>query len=382
MNIAGIIGGIIFMAAFYGGANFYIGRRIFQWLKFLFPQLNGMMYTITFLFFVLSLILGYLPLPSPLKGIMSWIGSHWMGIFVYLLMFFLVVDILVLLGGLVRIIPTPMPQTIRFCASLIAIVLTVGFVSYGIYNARQVRTVTYSVHTKETTLPVNMNIVLISDLHLGAINSEQRLKSVVQNINSIKPDIVCIVGDVFNDDYNAIRNPDGVIKLMKSIESTYGVYGCLGNHDGGNTFDQMLGLLEQSNVKLLNDEHVVIDEQLILVGRVDPSPIGGFGDLNRNDTTEVLASIGDTDMPVVVMDHSPSGIKQYDETVDLVLSGHTHRGQISPGSLFTRAIFTVDYGHYQKDANSPHFIVTSGAGTWAMPMRVGTKNEVVSIALR
>ena len=120
---------------------------------------------------------------------------------------------------------------------------------------------------------------------------------------------------------------------------------------------------------------------MALFGRVDPSPIGGFGELKRKEITESIASL-DPKLPVVVMDHTPSNIEQYGENVDLVLAGHTHKGQIFPGSLITNAVFVVDYGHYQKDTVSPHVIVTSGVGTWGMPMRVGSNNEIVSINLR
>jgi predicted MPP superfamily phosphohydrolase len=142
----------------------------------------------------------------------------------------------------------------------------------------------------------------------------------------------------------------------------------------------MMGFLEQSNIKLLNDEHVVIDGRLILVGRLDSSPIGGTGELRRKDFSEVMAQI-DANLPVVVMDHNPANINQYDGDADLILSGHTHRGQLFPGSIITGLLFTADYGHYQKDPASPHLVVTQGVGTWLMPMRVGTNSEIVSIAL-
>lgn len=87
-------------------------------------------------------------------------------------------------------------------------------------------------------------------------------------------------------------------------------------------------------------------------------------------------------MPIVVMEHTPANIEQYGSEIDLVLAGHTHKGQIVPFNLATKAIFTVDYGHYQKDADSPHVIVTSGVSTWSMPMRIGSNNEIVSILLR
>lgn len=225
-----------------------------------------------------------------------------------------------------------------------------------------------------------MNIILISDLHLGAVHSEKRLKTIVEKINQLEPDIVCIAGDLFNDDYYAIQDPEAAIGLFQRIKSKYGVFACLGNHDSGKTFDQMMSFLQRSNITLLNDEYVIIDERLILFGRVDSAPIGGFGGLKRKDITEQIASL-DANLPVVVMDHTPNRLEEYRKEIDLVLSGHTHKGQIFPGNLITKAVFEVDYGHSQKDAASPHIIVTSGAGTWGMPMRVGTTNEIVKIRL-
>ncbi|MBU5672144.1 metallophosphoesterase [Paenibacillus brevis] len=381
MSRVSIIIGISIMLSFYGGSSFYVGRKLFHFLKFLFPHINGALYAVIYGFFALSLILAFVPLPTMVREIMSWVGAYWMGILIYLLLFYLLADLAVFLGNILKIIPTPTLPNIRFYASLAAILLTVGFVSYGIYNANQIKHVSYDIPTKESTLPVSMKIVLISDLHLGAVNSEKRLEQIVNDINNLEPDLVCIAGDLFNDDYQAIRKPEEAIDLFKSIKATYGVYGSLGNHDGGKTFDQMIDFMERSQIKLLNDDYVIIDERLVLFGRLDPSPIGGYGELKRNDVTETIASL-DTNMPIVVMDHTPSNLNQYGEEVDLVLAGHTHRGQIFPGNLITNAVFEVDYGHYQKNVASPHVIVTSGAGTWGMPMRVGSNNEIVSINIR
>jgi len=70
-----------------------------------------------------------------------------------------------------------------------------------------------------------------------------------------------------------------------------------------------------------------------------------------------------------------------DEKTHLILAGHTHRGQMFPGNLFTRAMLAMDYGHYQINQNNTHVIVTQGVGTWMMPMRIGSNNEIVSIDL-
>lgn len=381
MSKVGIMLSMICILSFYIILNLYIGRKIFQWIRLFFPYINKAVYTVVHGFFALSLVIVFLPLPTIIKGTMSWISSYWMGIFIYLLIFFLIADLIILLGRMTKIIPTPISQSIHFYTGLSVILLTAGVVSYGIYHANQIKYVSYDIHTKATALSTRMKIVLISDLHLGAVNSEKRLENIVKNINNLEPDIVCIAGDIFNDDYYALQNPEKAIGLLKSITATYGVYGSLGNHDSGKTFDEMINFLKQSHIKLLNDTYVIIDGRLALFGRVDPSPIGGFGELKRKEITESIASL-DPKLPVVVMDHTPSNIEQYGENVDLVLAGHTHKGQIFPGSLITNAVFVVDYGHYQKDTVSPHVIVTSGVGTWGMPMRVGSNNEIVSINLR
>lgn len=378
MSSAGIISIIIIVLSFYGGMNFYIGKRIFQGISYLFPHISSKAYIGAYLFIASSMVTAILvPFPR-IKGMMSRIGSYWMGIFVYLLLLFLVADLIISLGSIAKITPNSMPQSIRFYAGLIVVSLTAGLVSYGIYSADQIKHASYDIQMRDA---VGMKIALISDLHLGAVNSEKRLPEIVRDINDLKPDIVCIAGDIFNDDYNAIAHPDEAVELIKGIKATYGVYASLGNHDGGKTLNEMIHFLEQSNIKLLNDEYSIIDDRLVLIGRLDPSPIGGFGEMKRKDIKEILSSI-DADLPIVVMDHTPLKIEQYGSEIDLVLSGHTHRGQIFPFNFITSAIFTSDYGHYRKDDSSPHFIVTSGAGTWGPPMRVGTNSEIASISLR
>ena len=372
--------GILLILSLYGGTNYYIGRRIFHWLQLLYPSINATIFTVIYVCLALSIILTMSPLPTAIKGFMNWLGSHMMGIFVYLLLCLLITDLAILFGSLIKVIPNPVPPSIHFFSTLIALLLTASFVSYGIYHANQVYTVSYEVKLKKPAA-AGMKIVLISDLHLGAAQSEKRLERVVKKVNALKPDLVCIAGDMFNNDYSAIQDPDRAIALLKSIKTKYGVYSSLGNHDAGKSFAQMLQLLKRSNIKLLNDEHVIIDQRLALFGRVDASPIGDFGGIKRKEISDQIASL-DANLPIVVMDHRPDKINQYDEKTDLILSGHTHKGQIFPFGFVTKSIFTVDYGHYQKDPNSPHVIVTSGAGTWGMPMRVGTNNEVVSIQLQ
>ncbi|WP_124727580.1 metallophosphoesterase [Staphylospora marina] len=377
MSKAGTVLAVAVISALYAGVNVYVGRKLLVWLRLLFPDLNGTAFTIIYACFALSFVTAILPLPSSVKGIMSWTGSYWLGLFVYLLLFFLATDLILFLGKLLKIIPVPTPLHVQFIAGLIVLLATAGFVSYGLYNANQIKHVSYDIRLNKSA---DMKIVLISDLHLGAVNSEKRLSDMVKKINALQPDLVAMAGDIFNDDYHAIKDPERASELLRSIQTKYGVYACLGNHDSGKTFDQMVGFLERSNIKLLNDDSVTIDDKLVLFGRVDPSPIGGFGGLSRKEIKNKIAAVN-PELPIVVMDHTPANLEQYGNDVDLILSGHTHRGQIFPFNFVTNAIFEVDYGYYRRGDAGPHVIVTSGVGTWGMPMRVGSNSEIVSIHL-
>ncbi|WP_339195846.1 metallophosphoesterase [Solibacillus sp. FSL R5-0449] len=372
--------GISLVLLLYGGANLYIGHRLYRGLVLIFPTINTWIFACMYGVIALTFILVFLPVPGAIDEFATWFGSYWMGIFIYLLLAFVVADFVLFIGTIFQLISSPIPSNVLVWTWLFAILCTIGFVGYGTCNAMQIKEVQYKIETKDSVVSPHLKIVLISDLHLGAVHSESRLEEIVERINAMKPDIIAIPGDIFNDDYNTIKNPERVRELFKQLEATYGVFATLGNHDGGKTFTRMVELIESSNITLLKDEYLIIDERFALVGRLDPSPIGGYGDLIRKDIQEILDEI-DPELPLIVMDHTPSNLDQYNNHVDLILSGHTHKGQIFPGNLITKHVFEVDYGHYQKNPNSPHVIVTSGVGTWGMPMRVGTNNEIVEIIL-
>jgi len=380
MNIWSIILGFAFVLLVYGGANYYIGRRLYRGLKVVFPAVKGRLFSLVYGLVALTLVLSFFPLPGSVKHAVSWFGAYWMGIFVYLFLSVLATDVVLLIGRLARLVPSPLPAAVRFWSALLAVLCTAGFTGYGIWHATQIHEVRYEVKLNDPALARPLKIVLISDLHLGAVRSESRLEEIVARINRMEPDLVVIPGDIFDDDFHEIRDPARASELLRQIKTTYGVYASLGNHDGGETFPLMLQFLEDSNIRVLLDEHVNVDGLVTVIGRLDSSPIGEYGGLERKSFADLLPGL-EPDLPRIVLDHRPSHIEEYGYDVDLILSGHTHKGQIFPANLITNLLFVVDYGHYQKDPASPHVVVTSGVGTWGMPMRVATNNEIVEILL-
>ena len=368
-------GVLIVMLSLICGTHYYLARRIDDCVRHFFPALHPMCVTVLLIFFTVMMLLSVArPLSGVPQRLLSAIGACWMGMFAYLLLFLLAADLVCLPARLLFAVPQKMYLAVRLTAIALALVTVV----YGFFHANRIHTVHYDIQLAEQPSS-QMRVVMLSDLHLGAVNSEARLKKIVAGIEEQNPDLVCIAGDIFDNDYSAILNPDGMIDALRQISAVHGVYACPGNHDAGAGFAQMGEFLERASIRLLKDEFVVIGERLILVGRLDPSPIGGYGGEKRKALSAVLAGAA-PGLPVVVLDHNPIDAKNYRGEADLVLSGHTHKGQIFPGSLITDAMYAVDYGYLRTETGT-RIIVSSGAGTWGPPIRVGSDCEIVSIDL-
>ncbi len=374
--------GVIIILAALSGINYYLSQSIYKGIVSILPKVRKGAVLAVFGGMTLLTVLGFarsfLPLPSGVKHILGVVFAYWLGIFVYLLLFTSIADIFTLICSLCKL-SFIKKRLYKGISLAVVIVLTLTTVIYGFVNARQIDHVSYEIPLEGKADISDIKLVMISDLHLGAVGSESRLGSIVKEINGLEPDVICIAGDFFDTDYNSIRNPEKAIEAIKKLSATYGVYACLGNHDAGNTVSQMEAFLQSCNVQALKDEFVVIDNRLVLLGRLDASPIGGYGEVKRKKLADVFSHEGLSDLAVVAMDHNPANIKEYEDEVDLILSGHTHKGQLFPANIITDLLYEVDYGYYKKDSGGPQVVVTSGIGAWGMPMRVGTDSEIVTI---
>ncbi|MBO5231023.1 MAG: metallophosphoesterase [Clostridia bacterium] len=372
----------IIMLLMLGLLTYYIANKLHGGIKAVLPKAPLWAVLVPLLLLTVCTLLGFMRItafPTVVKGVLEVISAYWMGAFVYLLLFCILADIVALILKLFKL-PFVKNALFKGISAALVLVLAITTVVCGICNARDIDHISYEIKVDSVTDVSDLNIALISDVHLGAVGSESRLAEIVDEINSLNPDLVLIAGDFFDTTYSAIKNPQKAIKTISRIEATFGTYACLGNHDAGETFNQMQNFLKQSNVILLNDSYTVIDNRLILVGRLDAHSIGGYGDLKRKPFAEIGLK-NDENLPVIVMEHNPQNIGEYNSDVDLIVCGHTHKGQIFPANIITSLVYDVDHGYYRKNPQSPQVIVTSGVGYWGMPMRVGTNSEIVSIKL-
>jgi len=417
MNTFGIVG-YLFLAFIHICNATYISTRLHKWLSFIFPRINVKIFIGVMVVITAVTLYSLMPMSLPMSYIyhLRMVGGYLTGILLYVLLLLLLVDIIFFVMRKVMYIPDktlgknrlpikiPSKKTskshssdglhkIQFYARTLAIFFAVTIAGYGIYNATQIRITTFEIELQRD-LEGEITIALISDMHLGEVHSERRLDRIVAYINSLNPDIVCIAGDIFNDDFYAIRDPQRAAAILRGIDATFGVFACLGNHDSGETVGSMINFLEESNIQLLNDQHVIIDDRLVLIGRLNAPlprlPDGGFGGMLRRDFSYIMREVHTdlayqglpANLPVIVMDHNPTHINEYGNDVDLALFGHTHAGGHFPFTLGTRFMYVADRGHFRRDMYSPHIIVTQGVHMWSTPIRVGTHNEIAKILVR
>lgn len=265
---------------------------------------------------------------------------------------------------------------------------------YGMIHAHDLQITNYEVSTTKKSQFDELNIVLISDLHLGYNDGIKEMKDMVEKINSQNPDVVVLAGDIFDNEYEAIESPVELAKILSGIKSKYGKFATYGNHDIqekillGFTFgknkkapsadERMVKFVKDSGFVELYDSYELIDD-VYLYGRPDSYKIN-FGNDSRLSPEQITKDL-DKNKYIICVDHEPSELEELDKAgIDLDLSGHTHKGQIWPGTLSIYLFWDNAYG-LKQIGNKMISIVTSGVGLFGPNIRVGSDAEIVNIKI-
>ncbi|MFW6019750.1 MAG: metallophosphoesterase [Bacteroidales bacterium] len=264
-------------------------------------------------------------------------------------------------------------KLIIFITTIIAtgITLTIGY-----YNANEIVVKHQDINIpKQAGNPQKLNAVMVSDIHLGALIDNNHLQKIVKKINALEPDIILMPGDLVDSDLEPVLKKNSG-EAFKALHPKLGIYATTGNHEYIGGVQEATEYLEQYNIRFLRDTTLFINESFYLIGREDRE-INRFEDKERKSLNQLTALI-DTTYPVILMDHQPfHPEKTADAGIDLQLSGHTHNGQLWPINYITSALFDISNG-YGK-INDMHIYVSSGAGTWGPPIRIGSQAEIVNL---
>lgn len=390
----------LFLAPIYILINLYVVRWIFRWMGACHHIFQSLSFRVAFagvyIFLATTLLTGFLiKKPYPLHRFLKITGNYFLGTFLYIILTILVVDAGRLLLKYVFHVSWIQYRSTFILTGAICTLLIISISLYGIFYAWDLKTTPYTIKVNKSTEQMDsMKIVLLADLHLGYSIGYLHVKQLVDRINEEEPDLVCIAGDIFDNEYDALRYPEKVETLLRSIKSRYGVYACWGNHDlnepilAGFTFGKssqeqkdprMETFLKNANIHLLNDEAILIEDQFYLVGRKD-ADLAEKLENGRKTPAQLTAEL-DKSKPIIFMDHQPKELEEIsDAGGDLDLCGHTHDGQMFPGNLTIRLFWENPCGYLQK--GTMHNIVTSGVGIWGPNMRVGTDSEICSITVQ
>lgn len=362
-----IVLGLVFILL-YALIVFYIGWSGWSWIK---PVVSGrfrIIYIILLIFLASSLILSRVVAGST---ILSVIGSYWLALFSLLVLLLPLIHLMVWLTKLTRLPRHPVQKW----SGIFTFALLAFLLGYGSFNAYSPVARSYDIQIDKPG-PANgeLHIVMASDMHFAYLSGANHAKRMVQEINDLKPDIVLFPGDIVDDDIVPYKDK-GIGDILSEIKAPLGVYASLGNHDRfkGET-EELVSLLEESGMQVLYDETVQVGDWLTLVGRKD------YSDTERAGLADLTADT-DHSRPIVMLEHQPVELDIAEEQgIDLMVSGHTHRGQIAPANLITSRLFENDWGYLQK--GQLHSVVSSGYGFWGPPIRIGSRSEIVSIHVR
>lgn len=362
-----------------------------------------------------------------ISTILIWMGSFYSGFMAYTLLQLVLLDFLRLLNYLFGIFPDYLTKNIDQTNKITGIIII--SISLITVIAGHINTLFPKVKYLELKINKNagklreLNIVTLSDLHIGTLIGKKYLSKVVDIVNSLNPDIILIPGDIIDEDLApVIKNNLG--EVLKTFTSPYGTYAVTGNHEYIGGVKKAKKYLLDHNIKILSDQAVLIDNSFYVVGREDLSmnhynttgqdelstimkdidetspiiisddePVSPDEDCDaqssdktnciqnhRKELPEIMKNVNKS-FPVILLDHQPFKLEQAVENgVDLQLSGHTHNGQLWPFNHITKHVYELSWG-YKKKGNT-HFYVSCGAGGWGPPMRTGSRPEIIKIKLK
>ena len=374
--------GIVFTIYFL--VNYYIFSR--GWQAIPSESRARTIYLIGFIFLAVSFILGrFLErfVPGVFTNFLVWTGSFWLAAMFYFFLLVVFIDLIRLadyaLPFLGKIIPGSSMPAFRFALLKYSVVSVAFILLLGYINTL------YPKITKlDITIPSKfsemkeLDIVLVSDIHLGTLTPKKHIQKRIDLINSLNPDIILLAGDILDEDLTPVIHLD-LGSALKQLRAPLGVFGITGNHEYIGGVEPAAEYLTNHGITLLRDSVVKINNSFYLAGREDRD-INRFSGDTRLPVEELLKDTPQ-DLPVILMDHQPYELgKSAAAGASLQVSGHTHHGQIWPINYITKAIYEISRGYGIIDGM--HVYVSSGLGTWGPPVRIGTRPEIVYIQVR
>jgi len=296
-------------------------------------------------------------------------AATWMGVLFLVFAALFVVEVVTLCGLLFAQVA---PQ-LRGGAVIVAGILAVLGIVQG-----SLEPVVRDYEVRLAGLPLErdgLTLVAISDLHLGTLKGERWLTKLLGRVNDLKPDLVVIVGDLVDGN---VRYVETLLPTLQQLRSPLGVWAVTGNHEYYAGLEHSVKLFADAGYHLLRDRWSEATPGLIIAGVDDLTARGQFG---QSDDAIERALANRPAGATILLSHSPLESKRASAAgANLMLSGHTHAGQIWPFNFLVQIKYPLLAGRYEVAGMT--LIVGRGTGTWGPPMRLWQPSEMLRIKLR
>jgi uncharacterized protein len=254
--------------------------------------------------------------------------------------------------------------------------LTALVMACGTYELGNVRVLRHTIASPKLSRPVRL--VAVSDLHLGALTLESRVRELAALIQAEKPDLLLHLGDLVNDHPEAL---EPLARLLGGVRPRLGSYGVFGNHERYEGDARSLLVHRWAGVELLRNRSLRLAEVGVqLLGVDDP---GRVGDVTDAIAGEIQGLAGQLDPALfhVLLNHRPLAWREAAQPlgIELMLSGHTHKGQLFPFYFVVRLSHEFMGGIYEERGAT--LAVSGGAGFWGPPVRVLAPPDILVIDL-
>ncbi len=299
------------------------------------------------------------------------VGSDWVGVLFLTCVALLAAD---LVTGFGRFLPGIAPQLRTWALAAAAALSLIAFVQ----AARAPLVHDYEI--KLPGLPAASDgtvVVLVSDLHLGSMLDQHWLQARIAQIQALHPDVVILAGDIVEGHRESAAQ---FVPVLRTLSAPLGVWAVNGNHETYFREGHGEPMLEKAGIRLLQDRWAEVRPGLVLAGVDDLTSrrrrIGHYTEFIDRALAQRPPGAA-----TIFISHTPWGAEQAAaDGAGLMLSGHTHNGQIWPFNYYVRLVYPRITGRY--DVNGMPLIVTRGMGTWGPRMRLWSRSEIVRITLR
>jgi len=233
------------------------------------------------------------------------------------------------------------------------------------------------VNIKLKNLQKSYKILQLSDIHIGGIIDKNFMQNIVKRVNNCKPDLVIITGDLVDTDVDKAKN---ALEELKNLNSKYGTFFIVGNHEYFHNIEKIIKRVKELEIRVLENENLYIGDEKRGFNLVGVYDLFGYrtGTFMPNITKALQHKREDS--PTVLLAHQPKFIQEVPAGVDLMLSGHTHGGQLYPFKALVKLQQGYVSGLHQHNSELQIY-VNKGTGFWGPPMRLGASAEITEIVL-